>query len=321
MKNGSIDGRIKFRHLQSFLAVAHSGNFQKAADALSITQPAVSKTVKELETILGLVLFDRRQKGTTLTAAAESFLNHAEACMSELKLAINFSVQPRDTSSLVRIGAVPTLAASFLPQTLLKFFELAKNTRVSVLTGTTADLLAQLRESECDFVLCRHRDPEQMVGLAFEYLFADPLVVVVRSDHPLLTTPVVDIPQSASFVAILPIKGSINRDAADNYARTLGIDLSTSIIECVSVSFGKACTLDSDAIWFTSWEAVKREVEMGTLSKLPPQATYVHDSVALMARSVGLIMRTNSIPTSIERTFIDAVREYALERRQRKFPG
>ena len=56
-------GRIKFRHLQCFLAVMQFGSVQRAADSLSITQPAVSKTIGELESILGVRLFERGRRG------------------------------------------------------------------------------------------------------------------------------------------------------------------------------------------------------------------------------------------------------------------
>ena len=57
-----IDERIKFRHLQCFLAVAQHGSLQKAADVLSITQPAVSKTLKELEALVSVRLFERGRR-------------------------------------------------------------------------------------------------------------------------------------------------------------------------------------------------------------------------------------------------------------------
>ncbi|MGA7782434.1 MAG: LysR family transcriptional regulator, partial [Paraburkholderia sp.] len=59
MQRSLADSRVKFRHLQCFLAVAQFGGVQRAAESLSITQPAVSKTVAELEAILGVKLFER----------------------------------------------------------------------------------------------------------------------------------------------------------------------------------------------------------------------------------------------------------------------
>ncbi|MDS0794853.1 LysR family transcriptional regulator, partial [Burkholderia pseudomultivorans] len=79
MNNRIADGRVKFRHLQCFLAVAQLGGVQKAAESLSITQPAVSKTIAELESILGVKLFERGRQGAQPTREAQLFMPHANA--------------------------------------------------------------------------------------------------------------------------------------------------------------------------------------------------------------------------------------------------
>ena len=66
----NIDTRIKFRHLLCFLEIARQRSFAKAADALAVSQPAISKTLKELEEILEASLFERGKSGVSLTAAA-----------------------------------------------------------------------------------------------------------------------------------------------------------------------------------------------------------------------------------------------------------
>ena len=264
-----IDGRIKFRHLQCFLAVAQQRSLQNAAATLSITQPAVSKTIKELEEILEVRLFDRGRKGTVLTQQAEIFFTHAEACVNALQQAANSMGRTRNsTNPVIRIGSAPALAASFVPQVLLTFRQRVPNLQVSILTGTTSYLMAQLREREFDFVLCRHCDPEQMVGLSFEYLYADPLVVVVRPGHPLQKSPAAKADERRPFTAILPLKTSINRRAVDSFAMALGIGPVTDFIESLSIFFGRTYTINSDAIWFAPWSAVKNDVEMGALLKI-----------------------------------------------------
>src|SRR5471032_2192886 len=78
-------GRIKFRHLQCFLAVTQFGSVQRAADSLSITQPAVSKTIGELESILGVRLFERGRRGAAPTRDGRLFAPHAAACVGALR--------------------------------------------------------------------------------------------------------------------------------------------------------------------------------------------------------------------------------------------
>ncbi|MDB5765072.1 MAG: Transcriptional regulator, LysR family [Herminiimonas sp.] len=311
-----IDSRIKLRHLQCFLVVAQQRSIQKASAALSITQPAVSKTIRELEDILKVRLLDRDRKGAVLTRYGEIFFDYAQTSLNALQQATNSISQARSfANEIIKIGASPSLTASFFPQVLLAFHQRAGNLQIALLNGTTAHLMAQLRERALDFVLCRHSDPEQMVGLAFEYLYADPLVVVVRPGHPLLEESVVKPESLRLFPAVLPIKGSVNRHAADAFAATHNIGPAAHFIENLSVSFGRVYTTTSDAVWFVSWSAVKVDVENRVLVKLPLPMKESEKSAGLMVRSIGLMMRTNSVPAPAAQILINIIREAAAERR------
>jgi LysR family pca operon transcriptional activator len=330
MNKPIIDGRIKFRHLQCFLAVAQHSTLQKAAVTLSISQPAVSKTIKELEEILGIRLFDRGRRGAEMTPQAEVFSTYAEAAVLALQQATNFMGPSRKpTNPVIKIGATPAMTASFVPQALMAFRQRVPNMQVSVLTGTTSYLMDQLREREFDLVLCRHLDPEQMAGLSFEYLYADPLVVVVRPGHPLLSSPtptaaanaakLTDGESAQRFTAILPPKTSINRRAAAPLAMALDLGPISDFIESLSISFGRIYTINSDAIWFVPWSAVKLDVETGAMVKLTPHTRSGDESVGLIARTTGLMMRSNFVPTPEMQMLIGAVRDCASERRTEIF--
>ncbi|HEY4318770.1 MAG TPA: LysR substrate-binding domain-containing protein [Herbaspirillum sp.] len=315
-----IDRRIKFRHLLCFLAVAQQRSLQSAAATLSITQPAVSNTIKELEEILEVRLFERSRKGTVLTAQAEAFFPHAEACINSMQQAANsVGLNTGVRNPVIRIGAARALAASFVPQVLLAFRQRVQDVQVNVLTFTTSELMAQLREREFDFVLCRYSDPEQTVGLSFEYLYADPLVVVVRPGNPLLKPAGARAGGVLPVTAVLPLKTSINRPAVEALAAALGLGAITAFIETHSIFLGRTYTLKSDAIWFAPWSAVKDDVEAGALVKMPPPAKGKNDSAGLMARSIGLLMRTNSMPTPQAQVLIDVIRECAAEHRSEVF--
>jgi LysR family pca operon transcriptional activator len=129
-----IDGRIKFRHLQSFLAVVHHSSLKKAAAALFVSQPAVSKTIKELEEILKVSLFDRGRSGTQLTQQAEIFAAYAEAAVHALQAATDSMGPALNAVSrpAVKIGATPAMASSFLPQALMTFRKNVPNIQISL---------------------------------------------------------------------------------------------------------------------------------------------------------------------------------------------
>ncbi|MEN0108802.1 MAG: LysR family transcriptional regulator, partial [Pseudomonas sp.] len=85
----NIDTRIKFRHLVCFLEVARQGTLARAADKLAVSQPAISKTLKELEDLLGAALFARSKTGVALTEAGVAFMRYAGPCVQALRDGVN----------------------------------------------------------------------------------------------------------------------------------------------------------------------------------------------------------------------------------------
>ncbi|SNS52947.1 transcriptional regulator, LysR family [Noviherbaspirillum humi] len=315
-----IDGRIKFRHLQCFIIVAQQRSLVKAAALLSITQPAVSKTLKELEDILQARLFERGRKGAQLTRQGETFFEYAEASVNALQQGTYSIAQSRASASeVIRIGTAPSLTGSFVPEALLEFRRRAGNLQVTLFTDTTAGLLAKLREREFDLVLSRHTDPEQMVGLSFEYLFVDPLVAVVRPGHPLLDAGQADPAALGAFTSVLPIKGSVNRHAADTFAAEHGIDLGQDFVEDLSMYFGRSYTIASDAVWYVPWSAVRDDVAAGALVRLALPVKSAGDSTGLLGRVTGLMTRASSTPSPAAQVLIGAIRDVALRRRAEAF--
>src|SRR3954447_26566442 len=112
-----IDARMKIRHLQCFMEVARLGHVGRAADQLAVTQPAVSKTLRELEELLNVRLFTRGPKGLALTPLGEAFQHHAATGVVALQQAIECVAQRRRQGETnLRIGALPTVAVRLMPQ-------------------------------------------------------------------------------------------------------------------------------------------------------------------------------------------------------------
>ncbi|MGO6901264.1 LysR family transcriptional regulator, partial [Rhizobium ruizarguesonis] len=80
-----IDSRVKFRHLQTFVEVARQKSVMKAAELLHVSQPAVTKTIRELEQVLGVDVFERDGRGIKITRYGEVFLRHAGAALTALR--------------------------------------------------------------------------------------------------------------------------------------------------------------------------------------------------------------------------------------------
>lgn len=310
-----IDARIKFRHLQCFLAVAQHGSLQKAAEVLSVTQPAVSKTLRELEEMLAVRLFDRGRRGAVPTREGEAFMRHAGASVSALREAVASVAQTRrQGSTMVALGVLPTVAPWLMPQ-LLRLLDrggAGAGTSLRIHTGANPELLAQLRRRELDLVIGRFAEPAQMLGLSFEHLYADPLVLVVRPGHPLLKDPARQanpLAQLRHFTVILPMPGTAIRHTADSFLLTHGLGPLARTIETLSVSIARHYTADSDAVWLGPWGAARPDLDSGLLARLPV-------NMAGSEELVGLTLRADMAATPAQQAVIQAIHELAATRQR-----
>jgi LysR family transcriptional regulator, pca operon transcriptional activator len=280
---------IKFRHLQCFLAVAQQGSLQRAAVALSITQPAVSKTLKELESLLDTRLFERGRKGAALTPAGEAFTRHAGASVSALRDAVA-SVTPsrRPGAEVVTLGVLPTVAPWLLPAVLGLLDTSGARTSLRIHTAPNPALLLQLRQRELDLVIGRFAEPVHMQGLTFEHLYADPLVLVVRPGHPLLHGAALrgnPLMHLHGFTLVLPPQGTAIRHTADSFLSTRGLVSPARTIETLSVSVARNHTRASDAVWLSPRGAAAQDVRDGTLTPLAVDMTGTEELVGLSLRA------------------------------------
>jgi LysR family pca operon transcriptional activator len=133
-----IDARMKIRHLQCFQEVARLGHVGRAADQLAVTQPAVSKTLRELEEILATRLFARTRKGLELTPAGELFQHHAATGLVALQQAIDSVARGGargDTA--IRVGALPTVAVRIMPGPVQGLVRARPDATVNLVSGRT----------------------------------------------------------------------------------------------------------------------------------------------------------------------------------------
>ena len=199
-----IDARVKFRHLQTFVEVARQKSVMKAADLLHVSQPAVTKTIRELEEVLGVAVFERDGRGIKITRYGEAFLRHAGAALTAIRQGLDSVSQERSGDGPpVRIGALPTVSTRIMPRAMAHFLKEETGSRIKIVTGENAVLLEQLRVGDLDLVVGRLAAPEQMTGFSFEHLYSEQVVFVVRKGHPLL---------------------SAKRSVFDNLARLSGAD-------------------------------------------------------------------------------------------------
>ncbi len=296
-----IENRITYRHLQCFIEIVRQNSVTRAADVLALTQPAVSKKLKELEDMLDVRLMERSKKGIELTQFGEVFLKYAGASLSALREGTDSIIQAQMKGSMrISVGVLPTVAANMIPQAVLKFRQSGMDVTLNLISGPNSLLLGQLRVGELDLVVGRLAEPKLMTGLSFQHLYSEIVTFVVRPGHPLLKRNSLNIQDIRNYNVIFPTKDSIIATSAERFLISQGVGMLSDKIETISVSFGKEYIRQSDAIWVISRGVVAREIEEGDLVELPI------DTKETLG-PVGLTTRADTIATPTVQMFMNCI--------------
>lgn len=283
-KNALFSQRIRLRHLHTFVAVAQQGTLGRAAETLNLSQPALSKTLNELEQLTGTRLFERGRLGAQLTVPGEQFLTHAVKVLDALNTAGQALNRKEDASAdVVRVGALPTAALGILPAAIGRFHQQQKSTSLQVATMNNTMLLAGLKSGEIDLGIGRMSDPELMGGLNYELLFLESLKLVVRPGHPLLQE-TITLSRVMEWPVVVSPKGTVPRQNAEALLQSQGCKMPAGCIETLSASLSRQLTVDYDYVWFVPSGAVKEDLRQATLVSLPVPTQSAGEPIGILTR-------------------------------------
>ncbi|EBA5212576.1 LysR family transcriptional regulator [Salmonella enterica] len=283
-KNGLFSQRIRLRHLHTFVAVAQQGTLGRAAETLNLSQPALSKTLNELEQLTGTRLFERGRLGAQLTVPGEQFLTHAVKVLDALNTAGQALNRKEDASAdVVRVGALPTAALGILPAAIGRFHQQQKSTSLQVATMNNTMLLAGLKSGEIDLGIGRMSDPELMGGLNYELPFLESLKLVVRPGHPLLQE-TITLSRVMEWPVVVSPKGTVPRQNAEALLQSQGCKMPAGCIETLSASLSRQLTVDYDYVWFVPSGAVKEDLRQATLVSLPVPTQSAGEPIGILTR-------------------------------------
>ncbi len=293
---------MRSAHLNALSAVVEHRNFSLAARAQHMSQPSVHRAARELERLIGVPLFEKTSFGITPTREAEKLARRARLAFAEIAQArAEVHALSGGESGRTVIGAMP-LARSFLvPTALLEFTQQYPEHSVAIVEGTYEHLLASLRSGEADFLIGALRSPAPVADVVQEHLFDDPLAIIVRAKHPLLSRRRVTVAALSKYPWIVPRAGTPLRVHFHEMFETAGLPAPTRAIECNSLIAARALLFESDRIMLLSAHQIHYELEAGLLVALPHPAGDVE-------RPIGLTMRHDWHPTDSQRELIDIVR-------------
>jgi len=179
--------RVRLGDLDALIAVVETGRMRRAAERLHLSQPAISKKIRELEATLGVTLFERSRSGMTATAYATALVERGKSMFDQLDLACRDLVHLADPrGGIVHMGCMETLNAGLVGAAIARVAPAYPQMQFRVQSGESPELIGRhLAERRCEFVVARPYQlplPREMHG---EPLYTDRVKVVVGPEHRL----------------------------------------------------------------------------------------------------------------------------------------
>lgn len=209
-------------YLRYFVTLARVKHYTRAAEQLCITQPSLSHAISQLENELGVPLFEKSGRNTTLTRFGEEFLVCAEHTLSTLDAGVSSIRKSARGEGLIRLGFLRTLGVEFIPRLAAGF--LKKNAKLDIHftfhTGVTQHLLEGLAARKYDLIFCS--EPLEKENLTVIPIQKQDLVLITPKDHPLASRNDIDLEETLLYPHIFFDKSSGIRNVVDRMFSQIG---------------------------------------------------------------------------------------------------
>lgn len=202
-------------YLRYFVKLAQVQNYTRASEQLAITQPSLSHAISKLEQELGVLLFEKQGRNTTLTRFGEEFLLCAQRTLATLDTGVTSLQKSAQGEGLVRLGLLRPLGIEYIPRLAAQFMAAhpQKEINFTFHTGITGDLLQGLEQQQYDLVFSSR--PENEAHLVATPIASQELVLIVPEQHPLADREAVSLADTLPYPYVYFAPGSGIRHDVD----------------------------------------------------------------------------------------------------------
>jgi len=301
----SLARRLRLQQLMLFEQVRASGSLLAAAGELAMTQPAISKSLHELESQVGGPLFVRGKRGVVLTELGRRFEPHAASMLAELRqLAETLNATQAGTRGQVVVGTLISASAALLPAAIERLRRDAPDVVVTVRVGPNTLLFPLLARGELDVVVGALPGATAVAGaerarLASQPLYEEALRVVVGAQHPLARRRKLALAELMGLDWIVPTPDSMAWPSVRAFFGATG--LPARRIESVSILTNLALLASSPMVALMPQAAAERFAHLGQVTVLPIRGLGAFGAV-------GYTVRADRAPSAATERFLAALR-------------
>ncbi|QDL91944.1 LysR family transcriptional regulator [Paroceanicella profunda] len=280
---------LNHRELLVFLSVCRLGSIGAAAQAMGMTQPALSRSLKRLESRLRVQLFVRHSGGMEPTDFGRVLLRHSELMEFETNRVIEeIDLLNGAATGHVRVGIVPSVAPVMIPRAVARVQALSPDIHIRIVEGSGDQILAAVQRGEVDFAVVGM--PGSAVDLVVQPLSFEEVNIVARAGHPLAGRSGLTLEDLAAFPWAMPERGNAIWYGYENYFRRAGLAPPLPVISSNSVHVLKAIVGGSDLLTMLTEVSIAVEVKAGMLVALALEGGAWRRELALVRRPTGTLL-------------------------------
>jgi LysR family pca operon transcriptional activator len=303
-----LDQRLRLRQMRVVDAIMTHRSLQKAAAALGVTQPALTKTLQEVEDMLGVRIFERHARGVEPNRFGEAVAAAARRMLAEARrLEDELDSLGAAGSGTIAIGALPVAAAGILPGALAALKERHPGIDVRLVQGTTEQLLPALAAGDIDLVVGRLYEPATPDAFVREAIYDEPISVLARAGHPLFAQGTVAAPDLAAYPLVLPTITQRVGQEIERALAALGLPAGASPVRSSSVSLIREMLLTTDSLTVIPHDMLAGDIARGAVAIVPIAVTRAR-------RPAGLIRAPGRALSPSAEAFVACLRARTGER-------
>lgn len=291
---------INFELYRIFYTVANNGNITKAANELNISQPAISKSIKNLEDGLGGKLFVRTKRGVILTTEGKEFYNYIKQAIEFIGNAENkFTDLINLETGSIKIGISVTLTREFLLPYLKEFHDKYPQIDIQIVTNVSSELFTKLRNGLVDMIILNLNDKNY--GSDIEIIKCKKIsdCFVFNNSFKELINKEISISELNNYPLVLQLKGSNTREFLDDFTKEKGITLRPNI-ELASYSLVVDFAKIGLGIGYVTKDYIKKELKNGELN-------IVNLKEKIPNKYIGIAVSKNHLPNFSTKKLIEMI--------------
>ena len=278
-----LRSNLKLRHLQLLVTLDEMRHIGKVANYLNVTQPAISKTLADFEEGLNIKLFDRTTRGMLPTEAGVCLVKYAKKILNEIASARDDLVAISEgRATRIAIGLLPAVSLSILPNFIARVENEMVSTSINAREGSSDVLISLLRTGELDVMIGNLAAKPLGIEFRTKHLYKDPIVVVVKKGHPLVTKQDLTWTDLSEFPMVLPPEFATTRIVIEEFLLCHQVNLSKRYVESLSTLTNIGVLLATESIGFLSFQLADYFKKANLVEILPLTMKNIYIDIGLV---------------------------------------